>query len=275
LENLYLDSLFNEKIEWNGDSILLGTPLDKRSTIQQMKEIRALRKDSNAPIVDVEDFLETFLHSFKFGADEEVAGIERILDFYHAIYAKSPTFRKYWALITAEQVLKASGEREQWTFITNKKNAAEFLSPTHLYSDIDFANKKIYLLADDLHYLSQNGLIKLELEHKLVHQLLCVATGYKGVTQNIWTNRGAIVYLTDKILEEGMYDIPRRLAYGLVSHRQIESKQFPGNMNPLEYKAAARRASDIEDKYLNTGALKRLPKTLSLSPHKTSTSLNK
>ena len=275
LENRYLDPLFNEKIDWNSDSILLGTPLNKRSTIQEIKEIRALRKGSNAPTIYAEDFAATFELSFKFSVGEDVDSIEKILDFYHAIYTNSPTFRKYWSLIAAEQALKAGAESERWTFITSKKTAAQFLSPTHLYSDLDFVNKKIYMLSDDLHYLSKNGLIKLELERKLVHQLLCIATSYKGLTQDIWINRGAIVYLTDKILEEGMYDIPRRLAYGLVSQQQIQSNQFPGNINPLEYKAAARRASDIEDMYLKTGAFKILSKALSIPPIKTPTSLNK
>lgn len=261
LENRYLDPLFDRKIDWNSDTILLGTPLDKRSTIQEIKEIRAMRKEANVPITFPEDFLSKFKLSFKFSVGEDLNSIEEIEDFYHTIYSKSPTFHKHWILMSVKQELKASSESELWTFITSKKTAAQFLPSTHLYSDIDFVNKKIYILSDDLYYLSEQGFTKLEQERKLIHQLLCVITGYRGLTQGVWTNRGAIVYLTDKILEEGKYDIPRRLAYGLVSGQQIQSSQFPGNMNPLEYKTSMRRASDIEDLYLKTRAFKRSPRT--------------
>lgn len=252
LENRYLDPLFDEKIDWNSESILLGTPLDKRPTIQEVREIRALRKTIKGASITTEDFMPEFKRGFDLGAGEHFTEIE---NFYLILFDKSPAFRKYWQLASVDNQLKESGER--WTFITSKKTAAQQPGTQHPYSDVDFLNKKIYIL-DDLYYLSEQGFIKLEQERKLVHQLLCVLTSYRGLTQNVWANRGAVVYLTDKILDEVGYSFPRRLAYGLVSGQQIQSQQFPGNINPREYQTTARRASDIEDMYLKTREFKRL-----------------
>lgn len=255
LEDIYLDhKYFNNYLTPTANTIVLGTRLDERFTVQSMKALKkeALVLKANDLDIDMDNFHEVLTNNFVFSSlGDQAANTQR---FYKNLFESSPTFRIYWQYAYVKGWLDG---KSKWEFINNPDSARAHLPISRQRSAINLLSKTIYTLPDDMHYLSEQGLVHMQDERKLAHQMISILTRTEEPTVNVWTNRGATVHLVEKILRELELNVPRRIGYGLVRGEDIHSARFNDGINPIVYTTSARRALEIEEKFLKSAEFKR------------------
>lgn len=168
---------------------------------------------------------------------------------YEHLFNKSPTFRKYWHFAQASEWL--SGE-PKWKFVVDPVIAHNDLPANNRHSTVNVLTKTIYILPDDLYYLSENGFVPIETERKLTHEMMHILTNKDDPSTDLWTNRGPIIHLTEKILKEAGFQFPNRLAYAVVTGEQLRTGNFRDGIDPRRYQTTAQRVRDIEEHYIKS-----------------------
>jgi hypothetical protein len=96
-------------------------------------------------------------------------------------------------------------------------------------------------------YLSDDGLRTVEFDRRLTRAMVQLMTRAEEPAAPVaYRNRGAGVFLTDKILHEAGYSYPRQIADALAAPADEATKNrlWVAHTN-------VRRAADIEDRYLD------------------------
>ena len=168
-----------------------------------------------------------------------------VVDFYGRLYQRSVTFRRMFDKMPVTEASQA----DPWKFVLEGDIDFQALSPGGRAHGIEQAQKKIYVLDDGMAYLAETGLREVEIERKLAYQMVCAATGIGKVpTPQAYANRGAAVYLTDRILQEAGFNYPRQLVAALAGPNDVAAQA-----QLAARQTAAMRSAWVEDRYMKLG----------------------
>lgn len=247
-ENRHLDRLVDQKMPKSApDTLVEGVPVSSRPTVEGTKRILE-RVNAAESALDTEDFLKKFDETFVFAASEpskfEAVSVmtEEVVRFYLRLHDKSPTFR-----VLFEEMPSIEGLPE-WQFVFEKRTAIADLPAGMAASCVNRATKRLYVFDDGTRYLTPDGLRDVEYERKLAHAMVCLMTGLgrRMPPAEAFTNRGADVLLTERILKEAGYHLPQQLAAALATASNPASEA-----RLLSYQTSAQRSAAVEDRYLS------------------------
>ncbi|MGI4982141.1 MAG: PipA/GogA/GtgA family type III secretion system effector [Janthinobacterium lividum] len=135
---------------------------------------------------------------------------------------------------------------QTWHFRLEDRPPSRDEDGQQLY-EVDFFNRQVVLLSGIASYLSHGGIRPLPLEMRILAATIALLTEKKAPAREAspYLDRGAVVWLTDRILAESGYDFPKRL------HRaMLFDKHGQHYRQALNEFARARWAAEIEDRYL-------------------------
>ena len=253
LENRYLDALVDAKRgPVKANTIVEGVPVASRATVARTKEVLAtIEGESDDPFLSWGSFKEKFDKNFGFYVQDRsmttalAADATVVIDFYGRLYQRSATFRRMFDKMPATDASQA----DPWKFVLEGDIEFDAMSPVGRAHGVSAPAKKIYVLDDGASYLTEFGLREVEIERKLAYQMICVMNGLsKPPPAQALANRGAAVFLTDRILKEAGFNYPRQLVAALVSPTDPVAQ---GQL--LAQQTSAMRSAATEDRYLLLG----------------------
>ena len=131
--------------------------------------------------------------------------------FYAKVFDRSPTFRRLFNHHVARETVELPQDR--WKI--NVGDAGPRKQPAYSLPE----NKSIFLPNDEvlktMDYVTASGTAPVSHERVYLHELIHALTGLEDPSGRVasLTNRGPVVYLTDKILAEAGYNFPERVMY--------------------------------------------------------------
>ncbi|MGN6086789.1 hypothetical protein [Trinickia sp.] len=252
-ENRYLDALLDAKRGTvTADTLVEGVPVLKRMTVADtqaaLDEIEGVQDEA---FLAWGEFKTKFDRNFGFYVQDRTVTTELasdamvVVDFYGRLYQRSVTFRRMFDKMPVTEASQA----DPWKFVLEGDIDFQALSPGGRAHGIEQAQKKIYVLDDGMAYLAETGLREVEIERKLAYQMVCAATGIGKVpTPQAYANRGAAVYLTDRILQEAGFNYPRQLVAALAGPNDVAAQA-----QLAARQTAAMRSAWVEDRYMKLG----------------------
>jgi len=168
-----------------------------------------------------------------------------IIDFYGRLYHRSATFRRMFDKMPVTDATQA----DPWKFVLEGDLEFDAMSPGGRAHGVNETSKKIYVLDDGARYLTESGLREVEIERKLACQMISALTGLPklSATEGL-VNRGAAVFLTDRVLKEAGFNYPRQLAGALVGPDDAAAQAAL-----RARQTQALRSATAEDRYLLLG----------------------
>ena len=252
-ENRYLDAIVDAgRGTVTADTLVEGTPVASRLTIRWTQAmLDEIEEVQDGAFLAGGDFKAKFDRNFGFyfqnrTMTEAFASDARVItEFYGRLYQRSATFRRMFDRMPVTEASQA----DPWRFVLEGDIDFRALSPESRVHGVAESTKKIYALDDSLHYLTESGLREVEIERKLAQQMICALTGLDQVpVPQAYANRGAAVYLTERILREAGFNYPRQLVAAFVGPDDIA-----GQTRLLARQTAAMRSASVEDQYLMLG----------------------
>lgn len=253
VENRYLDALIDAKrTAVTADTLIEGMPVASRATVADTKAmLDAIEDEQDGLFLTWSNFKTKFDNNFAFYVQDRTMTSELasdamvVMDFYGRLYERSVTFRRMFDKMS---VIDATQARP-WRFVLEGDIEFDRLSPTARVHGAAEPNKKIYVLDDGSSYLTETGLREAEVERKLTYAMICAMTGLPKLPRaQSFANRGAAVFLTDRILKEAGFNYPRQLAAALVAAEDAATR-----MQLLAHQTSAMRSAALEDRYLVLG----------------------
>ncbi|GLU32575.1 hypothetical protein Busp01_24170 [Trinickia caryophylli] len=248
-ENRALDPIVDAGAGLAGDGVVEGTEIASRQTVRDAKEIVDAVADEDDDVFLSWDLYEAkFKKNFGFfvgdGRPTEVAAADAKLlsDFFSRLYRRSAIFRR---LFDDMPTLGRVGDQPPWKFMLDQTPPAS--AGAHAAPGAGGGGeRKIYLMQENVRYLSEKGLAELEIERRLAWDMVQAMTSFEPPTgEAALTNRGGAVYLTNLILEDAGFHYPRQLVAALVS-----ADDAAGEAGLLARLTAASRSAAAEDGYL-------------------------
>lgn len=234
-ENQYLDNFIDNGLPIDEYKKVFGEELSARYTIQELNGFSE-RFLSKSEVSTKVSFEERFLARFS------AKTMDWLLEFYVNLYIKSDTFYHLFEHWYGQ--LPALEKR--WYFELSDSTARAELPVNKQAHSISDLSKKIYIFNDDTLYLTDKGLLPVERTRQLVHEMVQILTEFKDPPADIaLKNRGAVVVITDKILNEAIYELDKRLVYGLAKSGDVARQAAL-----LSYQLEASRAVILEDRLL-------------------------
>lgn len=249
LENRYLDAIVDaERGAATAETLVDGMPLSARLTVARTKAVLEAIEGDDEVFLTLSDFETKFHQNFGFYVQDRTmtralaSDAMVVLDFYSRLYERSWTFRRMFDRMPVTDASRAS----PWKFVLEGDIEFDLLSPGSRESGVSETANKIYVVDDGQLYLSESGLREVEIERALAHQMIFALTGLRKLppTQAI-ANRGAAVYLTDKILKEAGFNYPRQLVAALAGPEDTVAQARLRMRQTSAMRSAAR-----EDQYL-------------------------
>lgn len=252
-ENRYLDAMLDAKrANVTADTLVEGQRVAERMTVAgtqaALDEIEGIEDEA---FLAWGDFKTKFNQNFGFYVQNRTATSEIasdamvIMDFYGRLYQRSATFQRMFDKMPVTDASQAA----PWKFVLEGDIDFQALSPGGRAHGVAEAPKKIYVLDDGLKYLTANGLREVEIERKLAYEMICAVSGIGKVPMpQAYANRGAAVYLTDRILKEAGFNYPRQLVAALASPSEVAAQA-----QLLAQQTAGMRSASVEDRYLKLG----------------------
>ncbi len=221
---------------------IFGEDLSSRYTIQELNTF--FEHSLSSPEVSTKPpFEERFLERFS----AQTQYIDWLRDFYANLYIKSDTF--YYLFDRWYNLLSKLDNR--WHFELSDSAARAELPVNKQVHAISDLRKKIYIFNDDTLYLTDKGLLPVERTRQLVHEMVQILTEFKDSPTDIaLKNRGAVVVITDKILDEAVYGFDKRLVYALAKSSDKAKQSVL-----LSYQLKASRAANLEDRLLKNSPI--------------------
>jgi hypothetical protein len=252
-ENRHLDALIDAKrAPVKANTIVEGIPVASRSTVARTKEVLAsVEGEKDDLFMAWASFKEKFDKNFAFYVQDRsmtttlASDANVVVDFYGRLYQRSVTFRRMFDKMPVTDATRA----DPWKFVLEGDIEFDALSPGGQANGVAARSKKIYVLDDGSSYLTEFGLREVEVERKLAYQMICAMTGLSPLppTQAL-SNRGAAVFLTDRILKEAGFNYPRQLVAALAGPADAAAQ---GQL--LAQQTPAMRSTAVEDRYLLLG----------------------
>lgn len=249
-ENGYLDPLVDAKRgAVTAETLVAGEPVSSRLTVAGTKAaLDEIEEVEDEVFLSWSAFKEKFDKNFGFYVQNrtmtaDLAGDALVItDFYSRLYHRSVTFRRMFDKMPVTEASHA----DPWKFVLEGDIDFQVLSPGGRAHGVAESAKKIYVLDDGLRYLTASGLRDVELERKLAYQMICAVTGLGKVPKALAdANRGAAVYLTDRVLKEAGFNYPRQLVSALVGPGDVA-----GEARLIAGQTSAMRSAAVEDRYL-------------------------
>jgi hypothetical protein len=215
-----------------------GVGVGERFTVQKASEVLARATDFS-----LRDFDQIFADCFNVIQAHSAASSFNPQRFYRHVYQTSGTFRRlvnYYD--SATTVLR------HWQIVVG--DLSKVKPPGPAYTDL--TNRKIYLPGDDVietyRYMSAGGRHPFTSEQAYLHEMLHALTGaFDPEAVHNLLNRGPIVYLTDKILNEAGYRFPEQVMYRAENYEGIVELT-----ETVEYRRAeAAHAANLENLHLD------------------------
>lgn len=227
-------------------SAVRGSDVRERMTV---KSVTGLLDRAND--VTPRDFDVLFSDAFISGPPASAGAQFDAPEFYRKLYRSSSTFRRLFnrhAQLDARLRNGTASPWKKWEFVVGE--AGPLGPPRKAYTD--FEHKRIYMPRDTdieaMPYISAGGVRTMTCEQAYVHEMVHALTGARDPERALdMLNRGPVVYLTDKILNEAGYDIAEQVMY----RRQNSVSDMPPDQT-VEYNTqAAARAAQLENRYLD------------------------
>ncbi|MDQ8039801.1 MAG: PipA/GogA/GtgA family type III secretion system effector [Rickettsiella sp.] len=236
-ENIYLDALIDDKIPISEYKKVFGEDLSSRYTVEESYEILQ-RFRVKAKEYDVEYFEEILPNCFK-AKDESFFSELKV--FFSELFVASSYFRDLFKLW-----YKSNMHSPLWEFETDIETARLELPATKQVHCINTLSKKIYIFEDGTLYLSSKGLVEVEKARQIIHLMVQIFTELPDVPKiKSFENRGGVVQITDKIIDQAKLAYPKRLVAELAMNDDF-AKQNSLLANQLE----AYRATALEDRFI-------------------------
>lgn len=252
-ENRYLDPFVDAKRTLvQADSLVEGVPVASRLTVARTNEVlREIEGADDEVFLGWRDFRTKFDKNFGFYVQDRnmTASLASdsmvIIDFYGRLYHRSATFRRMFDKMPVTDATQA----DPWKFVLEGDLEFDAMSPGGRAHGVNEKSKKIYVLDDGARYLTESGLREVEIERKLACQMISALTGLPklSATEGL-VNRGAAVFLTDRVLKEAGFNYPRQLAGALVGPDDAAAQAAL-----RARQTQALRSATAEDRYLLLG----------------------
>ncbi|MBU6487141.1 MAG: PipA/GogA/GtgA family type III secretion system effector [Burkholderiales bacterium] len=253
-ENRYLDPLVDAKRTIvQADALVEGVPVASRPTVARTNEVlRRSEVEDGEVFLGWRDFRTKFDKNFGFYVQDRnmttslAADSMVIIDFYGRLYHRSVTFRRMFDKMPVTDATQA----DPWKFVLEGDLEFDAMSPGGRAHGVNETSKKIYVLDDGARYLTESGLRDVEIERKLACQMISALTGLPklSATEGL-LNRGAAVFLTDRVLKEAGFNYPRQLVGALVGPDDAAAQAAL-----LARQTQALRSATAEDRYLLLGS---------------------
>lgn len=243
-ENLFLDNHIDSRIPDSEYTRVFGEELMTRYTIQETSNLfQRIKRAKGRKIAEFE-FEFAFDENAKLFLESSDAETHKgLISFYKNLYERSNTFFTLFDAFWAKQLSKM---KQPWRFEIDNDAALSELPSNKRAHCINDLTRKVYIFSDGTLYLSNKGLVEVERVRQLVQEMVLLLTDLKDLPSfTALKNRGAAVYLTDKILEEVKLNLPKQLVYRIAMPDDIPTQVLLRN-----YQLAACRAVLLEDKVM-------------------------
>jgi hypothetical protein len=237
-ENSYLDKQLNKLAPITSQKIF-GEALADRYTVKELQSI--LPSSLSITLLEL-NFIELYDQSFS--ANDE-ATHTKLKQFYLHFYQLNVIFNKLYNQWAAARLKNKDSSR--WRFVVDDKVTSLAELPSHKKAHcINDLTHRIHIFNDGTLYLSDRGLIPVERTRQLMHEIVQLLTGLKELPADLaLTNRGAVVQLTDKILEETNFNLPKRLvSRTTLADDFVTQAHLKGNW------IEAQRAMQLEEQFI-------------------------
>jgi len=251
-EDAYLDPIVDAGRGPVSENARIGeTPLNSRVTVREAKAIidAMPAEEDDVVFLSWHDFETQFEKRFAFvaspgGANDMLRADAQVLsDFYRRLYRESETFRH---LLARAPRTDAHGQPLEWKIMLDRGAPADAVLQGAARNEIGAAPHRLYLDDDDMLYLSDAGLRRVEFERQLTYEVVRALGGFELLgLDEARLNRGAAVYFTDRVLGEAGFHYPRQIAAALALSDDADA------LAQLKtFRTAAQRAAALEDHYL-------------------------
>ncbi|MDQ8040066.1 MAG: hypothetical protein REH83_06640, partial [Rickettsiella sp.] len=215
-ENEYLDNLINRQIPLTEYKKVFGKEISTRYTITELESLWE-RLNIKQPF-NIDAIFEERLEKYFTAKNDEI--FNGLKSFYTNFYVRSSEFSNLFDVWCSQ--LKVEEPIQKWYFELDANVALEELPIEKQVHCINDLTKKIYIFDDGTLYLTAKGLLPVERTRQLVHEMVQVLTGLKDPPPSIaFKNRGGVVAITDKILEQAKLVFDKRLVYALVKDTDV------------------------------------------------------
>jgi hypothetical protein len=249
IENRRLDAIVDAKVPVSDGTRILESAVENRLTVQQLGLAFAQLSAGERDFTEAMNWRLNV--GFEFPAVDAPGGtpdVRKIADVYRRFYNRSPLFRRLFDKLydwTAEYM----DGNAKWTFVAQREPAADAL-PAHVVHGVDSITRTVHLSSTATRYLSNEGIADLEWERRLAEAMVQILTRRGGVeAAAACKNRGAVVWLADRVLREAGYPYPRRIACATAAQSDLAAQR-----QLALHETAARRAASAEDRYLDSGS---------------------
>ncbi|MGI4982140.1 MAG: PipA/GogA/GtgA family type III secretion system effector [Janthinobacterium lividum] len=233
-----------------------GTQVEHRVTVSQVRSLlapaaaHAVANDTASTTTTAPPFDSPFTTQFstRFTLVDAIPGTtpgqqrqfgKDVRAFIRHCETHSPLLRR----LHAATHFNVTGE---WQFRRENMPSARDEDVQQLY-EIDFFRQQVTVLSGVAHYFSHGGPHPFTQEMRILDAVVALLAGEMGAARQAsrYLDRGAVVWLTDHILDESGYDAPRRL------NRAVLFDTYGTHYrNALNEFARARWAAEVEDRYI-------------------------
>lgn len=241
-ENDYLDDFIDRIVPISQYQSIFGESLTDRFTIS---ETLAVNKKLTEDFIDLDAIAQPFSHQFKrFFAANQPNEYLAIMEFYQKLYTKS----RYFSALFNRWLMHVSDEKVLWKFELDKQSSLTELPQGKKVHCLNDLTRTIYIFDDGTEYLSPKGLTPVDKIRQLTFEMVQLLTGLPEPASDIaLRNRGAVVFFTDKILQEAQFIYEKQLVYALATEENpLRQRRL------LTYQLEANRAMNLEDRLISS-----------------------
>jgi hypothetical protein len=223
-----------------------GSEVETRFTVDTVQ--RLLNRAGNAELREFERILDEHFEYKSSGPNESTFDAK---GFFCGLYERSRTFRRLANRFQDVDGRVLNGTRaasKKWEMLVGERGPLG--APTKAYTDFEY--RRIYMPKDEtieaMQYMTASGLQPISREQIYLHEMIHALTGSLDPARTVdMLNRGPVVYLTDKILNEGGYAFAEQVMY----RRENSLSDMP-RYDTIEYhREAAMQAAHAENRYLD------------------------
>lgn len=223
-----------------------GSEVETRFTVDAVQ--RLLKQAGHA---ELREFGRIFDEHFEYKSSGLDASTFDVKGFFGGLYERSSTFRRLANRFEDVDGRALNGTREpsgKWKMLVGETGPLG--SPTKAYTDFEY--KRIYMPEDAtleaMEYMTASGLQQISREQVYLHEMIHALTGALDPVRTVdMLNRGPVVYLTDKILNEGGYALAEQVMY----RRENLLPDMPRHEMVEYHRDAATQAAHAENRHLD------------------------
>ncbi len=252
VENRYLDGIADAQAGAVRQTRILGEAVENRLTVKEVDAMHEELASSTQRPDDLPYFGDRFEAGFESAVDTQghILRSKGVLGdielFYGRLHARSKLFRR---LFDAFDGARAPGVGQaKWKFVLPPEGAAGDPVAARFAHGVDETAKTVHLSGAPAYYLSNEGIARIERCRELTEAMVQILTRRGGVAEDLaHRNRGAVVWLADRILQEAGYPYPKRIAYATAAQSDTVAQE-----QLALYETVVRRAASAEDRHLDS-----------------------